>query len=196
MSDRFIFYKISIFYPVIIFSVLISTSVFSQTSFVKKSVNFGMEKAENRDIEAIIIHSTFNNSGGEKYDIDLVIKQFSIYRVCSHYIIGREGTIYKLVDEKDIAFHAGRSSLPNGKTAVNQCSIGIELINSMDDIPTTEQNKALIYLVKDIQNRHKISYILRHSDIAPDRKTDPWNFDWEVFLKNLSNYESLTIPME
>lgn len=164
-------------------------SVFSQNELkiIDKTVNFGMRPAENRTIDAVIVHSVYNASGGEKYDIDLIIKQFSKYSVSSHYVIGRDGTIYQLVKEKDIAFQAGKSSLPDGRTNVNSCSIGIELITTKDslDSPTDLQLKALTALVNNIQSRYKIKYVLRHSDIAPGRKTDPWNMNWEDFLKQL-----------
>ncbi|MDO9153848.1 MAG: N-acetylmuramoyl-L-alanine amidase [Paludibacter sp.] len=178
------------FIAVIICFVLFSSNVFSQLSTIKKTVNFGMIQAKSRSVEAIIIHSTFNNSGGDIYDIDLVIKQFSCYNVSPHYLIGRDGTIYLMVDEKNIAFHAGKSRLPDGNSAVNSCSLGIELVNSFDESPTQEQIQSLIYLVSDIQSRYKIRYILRHSDIAPDRKTDPWNFDWEGFMQEISKNET------
>jgi len=42
-------------------------------------------------------------------------------------------------------------------------------------------------LVKDIKSRYNIKYVLRHSDIAPDRKTDPWNMNWADFLKRIGN---------
>ncbi len=185
-----------IIFSIIIFSVLIPTTVFSQLLVVKKTVLFGMRAAEKRSINTVIIHSTFNNSGGEKYDINLIIKQFSFYNVSSHYLIGRDGTIYQLVDEKNIAFHAGISKMPNGMCGVNNFSLGIEIVTSFEETPTVEQMQSLINLVKDIQKRHKINYILRHSDIAPNRKTDPWNFDWEVFLKNLSDPVTLPITVE
>lgn len=153
---------------------------------IDKTVNFGMRKTENRKISSVIIHSTYNNSGGEKYDIDLIIKQFHRYNVSSHYVIDREGIIYSLVNEKNISFQAGKSSLPDGTTAVNTCSIGIELMCSKEDSPTKEQLKSLINLVKDIQSRYKIQYVLRHSDIAPGRKTDPWNMEWDDFLHDLA----------
>jgi N-acetylmuramoyl-L-alanine amidase len=180
--------KIKLF--IAVFSLSFFT-VHSQTDFkiVDKTVGFGMRKAENRDIDVVIIHSVYNNSGGDKYDIDLVIKLFSRYHVSSHYVIGRDGTIYQLVKEKDISSHAGKSKLPDGRTSVNSCSIGIELITTKDslDAPTENQIKSLTTLVKDIQNRYKIKYILRHSDIAPGRKTDPWNMHWEEFLKGIEN---------
>ena len=160
----------------------------SELKIIDKTVNFGMRPTEKRMIDAIIVHSVYNASGGDKYDIDLVIKQFSHYGVSSHYVIGREGIIYQLVEEKKISFHAGKSSLPDGRTNVNSCSIGIELITTKDslDSPTKYQIKSLTGLVKDIQKRYKINYILRHSDIATGRKTDPWNMDWNEFLKEIS----------
>jgi N-acetyl-anhydromuramyl-L-alanine amidase AmpD len=144
-----------------------------------------MRASQNRDISAIIVHSTFNNSGGDKYDIDLVIKQFSFYQVSAHYVIGRDGVIYRLVQEQNVSFQAGKSELPNANRNVNSISIGIELMTAFDESPTELQIQALTLLVKDIQKRNKIEYVLRHSDIAPGRKTDPWNMNWEDFLKRL-----------
>ena len=160
----------------------------SELKIVEKIVNFGMKTAENRTIDAVIVHSVYNAAEGDKYDVDLVIKEFSHYGVSSHYVIGRDGTIYQLVKEKNISYQAGKSSLPDGRTNVNTCSIGIEIITSKDslDAPTELQIKSLTALVKDIKSRHKIKYVLRHSDIAPGRKTDPWNMNWEDFLERIS----------
>lgn len=154
-------------------------------NIINKKVSFGFAVNSNRNVNSVIVHSTFNNSGGDKYDIDLVIKQFSTYGVSAHYVIGRDGKIYQLVDEKDNSYHAGKSSLPDGTTNVNSCSIGIELMTSYTESPTEEQNKALLSLINNIKKRYSIKYVLRHSDIAPVRKTDPWNFDWDAFKTRL-----------
>ena len=157
----------------------------SDLQITDKKINFGYRTATDRPITNIIIHSVFNNSGGEKYDIDLVIKQFSTYHVCSHYVIGRDGTIYRLTDESNVAYHAGKSQLPNGKSNINSTSIGIEILTSFDESPTENQMVALVQLVRDIKKRSPIEYVLRHSDIAPGRKTDPWNMDWDGFIKQI-----------
>lgn len=169
----------------------ISPTLFASDSLtiINKKVSFGYALNSNRHVNSVIVHSTFNNSGGDKYDIDLVIKQFSGYGVSAHYVIGRDGKIYRLVDEKDNSYHAGKSSLPDGTTNVNSCSIGIELMTSYTDSPTEEQAKTLLALINDIKKRYPIKYVLRHSDIAPVRKTDPWNFDWEAFKKQLTEEE-------
>jgi N-acetylmuramoyl-L-alanine amidase len=173
--------------------ILIANTSFASSQnelkIVDKIVNFGFRPSTLRNIDVIIVHSVYNASGGDKYDIDLVIKQFSYYDVSSHYVIGRDGTIYRLVNEKNVSFQAGKSSLPDGRKNVNTCSIGIELITTNDSIdsPTEPQIISLVALVKDIKNRYKIKYVLRHSDIAPGRKTDPWNMDWEKFQQRLEN---------
>lgn len=150
-----------------------------------RKVTFGYKPASGRAIDAVILHSTFNNSGGEPYDIDRIIAQFARYNVSAHYLVGRDGTVYRLVEEKDVSWHAGKSKLPDGRTAVNASSLGIELVTSYSEAPTADQIKALVLLLKDIKKRHRIRYVLRHSDIAPGRKTDPWNMDWEGFLSAL-----------
>ncbi|MDF2450279.1 MAG: N-acetylmuramyl-L-alanine amidase, negative regulator of AmpC, AmpD [Bacteroidota bacterium] len=181
MIKRFLVFAVS--YSIMSSTVLASDSL----NVISKKVGFGFSPNNNRNINSVIVHSTFNNSGGDKYDIDLVIKQFSNYGVSAHYVIGREGKIYQLVDEKDNSYHAGKSSLPDGTTNVNSCSIGIEIMTSYTESPTPAQNQALVSLIQAIQKRYPIKYVLRHSDIAPVRKTDPWNFDWEAFKTQLEN---------
>jgi N-acetyl-anhydromuramyl-L-alanine amidase AmpD len=162
----------------------------SKLKVIDKTVNFGMRTSPLRNIDVVIVHSVYNASGGDIYDVDLIIKQFSRYHVSSHYIIGREGTIYQLVKEKNVSFHAGKSSLPDGRMGANTCSIGIELVDSTGDAPTELQIRSLTALVKDIKSRYHIKYVLRHSDIAPGRKTDPWNMDWADFLRRIGSPDS------
>ena len=178
-------------FVILITILFVFNSVYAQNELkiIDKTVSFGMRPLENRTIDAVIIHSVYNKTDTDKYNVDDIIKQFTKYHVSSHYMIDRAGKIYQLVKEQNVAFHAGKSVLPDGRTAVNNCSIGIELITSKDslDAPTVNQIQSLVALVKNIKSRYKINYVLRHSDIAPGRKTDPWNMNWEEFLKGISN---------
>ncbi|GAB1417120.1 hypothetical protein MASR2M117_25260 [Paludibacter sp.] len=151
-----------------------------------KFVSFGKKTTENRMIDVIIIHSAYNALGGNIYDVDKIIKQFAKYKVSPHYLIDRQGSVYQMIKEQDIAYHAGKSILPDGGTGVNSRSIGIEIINSLDDSPTAEQMETVTNLVLNIKGRYHIKYLLRHSDIAPGRKTDPWNFDWDSFINKIN----------
>jgi N-acetyl-anhydromuramyl-L-alanine amidase AmpD len=72
--------------------------------------------------------------------------------------------------------------MADGREGVNRFSIGVELINSTIDLPTNAQYDSLSKLIIDIKTRHNIRYVVGHSDIAPDRKSDPWNFDFNKLL--------------
>ena len=113
--------------------------------------------------------------------------------VSSHYLIGdHPAKIYRLVDETRRAWHAGESEW-QGRTWLNASTIGIELVNDgYREAPggrvyqpfSDEQIDALILLLKDIVQRHNLppGSIIGHSDIAPERKTDPGPaFDWRRY---------------
>jgi len=110
-------------------------------------------------------------------------------RVSAHYLIDRDGTIYRLVDERNRAWHAGQSCW-RGVCDINSASIGIELVNtglradgSQPPFPAA-QMKALARLCRDIQSRHDIRHVVGHSDVAPSRKQDPGQvFDWRWLAK-------------
>jgi len=107
-----------------------------------------------------------------------------VAQVSAHYLIEEDGRIHRLVAEQDRAWHAGRAWW-RGETDINSRSIGIELQNPGHEFgyrPFPEaQINALIRLSRDILARHPILPIgiVGHSDVAPDRKTDPGElFPW------------------
>jgi N-acetylmuramoyl-L-alanine amidase len=98
-------------------------------------------------------------------------------RVSAHYVLAEDGTVYRLVPEDRVAWHAGRSHW-RGREALNGSSIGIEIVNlhgDRHDYPDG-QIAALIALCRDIIGRHPAIVprnVVGHSDIAPKRKIDP-----------------------
>ena len=146
-----------------------------------KIVSWGFTKVNNnRSVDTIIIHSSYDASGSNPYSVNGLIQEYKDYGVAPHYLIDRAGTIYRLVDEQNIAYHAGEGQTPDGRTGINNFSIGIELMNTKTDKFTNEQYAALNKLIRDIKSRYKIKYVLGHNQIAPGRKDDPWNFDWKM----------------
>lgn len=124
----------------------------------------------------VIIHDTSND------DIERPLKTLTdtAREVSAHYLIGRDGTLYQLVDENRRAWHAGQSYW-GGLTDLNSASIGIELDNTGDEPYAEPQIDRLIGLLKDLQVRHRIppNNILGHGDVAFRRKVDPgWQFPW------------------
>ena len=98
-------------------------------------------------------------------------------RVSSHFLIRRGGAALQFVACDRRAWHAGISTW-KGMNRCTDFSIGIELMNTKDDKCTGEQYSALKKLIADLKSEYKIKYVLGHNQIAPGRKTDPWNFDW------------------
>ncbi len=73
----------------------------------------------------------------------------------------------------------GLAKCPTEEPGVNNFSIGIEMMNTKNDDYTSKQYSGLNNLIDYLEDQYKIKYVLGHKDISPDRKTDPWNFDWK-----------------
>lgn len=132
-----------------------------------------------RSVDTIVLHSSYNALGGDVYSVDRTIDEYEQYGVGAHYLIDRTGTVLRLVEEANIAYHAGSSKMPDGRKNVNDFSIGIEIIATEESGYTDKQYSAVNSLIADIKTRHKIKSVVGHGDIAPGRKTDPWKFDWK-----------------
>jgi N-acetylmuramoyl-L-alanine amidase len=112
------------------------------------------------------------------------------HEVSSHYLISRAGKIMQLVNDNNIAWHAGFSNWFDFKN-LNKNSIGIELENKghqygYQDFPN-KQIRELIKILKILKKKFKIQNIniTGHSDIAPHRKIDPGEkFPWKKLYKN------------
>ncbi|MCB1680706.1 MAG: N-acetylmuramoyl-L-alanine amidase [Alphaproteobacteria bacterium] len=104
-------------------------------------------------------------------------------KVSAHYLVDTDGQVFDLVPEDKRAWHAGLSYW-HGETDINSYSVGIEMVNPGHELGykpfTSQQMQAVMDLCQGIQSRHKIEYVLGHSDIAPERKIDPGElFPWE-----------------
>ena len=141
-------------------------------------------KTQASRVQFLIIHYTAGN-------FPVSLKTLTEEGVSSHYLVNdNPPTIYRLVDENRRAYHAGVSAW-RGNAQLNSSSIGIEIVNAgrkdgpdgaqWFDYPQA-QIDAVIALVKKIVAEHNIKpeHVLGHSDIAPQRKTDPGpRFPWK-----------------
>lgn len=135
-------------------------------------------------VQYLILHFTWGDYASS-------LKALTEGTVSSHYLVRDNPVgIYGLVDESRRAYHAGASSW-KGQTTLNSASIGIEIVNAGDRLAAQgsdwaeypkAQIDAVVELVKWIVARHEIraDRILGHSDIAPQRKSDPGpRFPWK-----------------
>jgi len=155
--------------------------------------NHNYSPAKSRRVDTIVMHfiSGINVNRNRWDDSALARKILTDNRVSAHYLIARNGTAYKLVDEHNIAWHAGGSIMPtpDNRKNVNRFSIGIEIIATKKSGFTDAQYDTLAKLVSGIKSRYPIRNIVGHDEIAgrravgmglrKDLKEDPGPlFDW------------------
>jgi AmpD protein len=114
-------------------------------------------------------------------------------RVSCHTLIRRDGELVQYVPFHKRAYHAGVSCYQN-RPACNDFSIGIEL-EGTETVPYTDiQYHQLANMVNSLLETYptlSAERITGHSQIAPDRKTDPGpSFDWERFAQSLRARET------
>ncbi|HUI93811.1 MAG TPA: N-acetylmuramoyl-L-alanine amidase [Chitinivibrionales bacterium] len=147
--------------------------------------------------DTIVIHymSAVNVTPARPFSLKRMLKIFCDYGVSSHYLIQRNGVILRLVPEKKKAWHAGGSIMPgrDGREAVNNFSIGIELVATPRSGFTKRQYAACASLCRNIEKRRGKKFIyVGHEDIAgkkavwlglrKDIKRDPGSlFNWNRF---------------
>lgn len=142
-----------------------------------------------RKIDFLVLHHV------EADSVEHAIAQFQQYQVSSHFLIDESGKIFELVDENDIAYHAG-VSFWRGVDGLNATSIGIEFINSAPFSKkfTLAQMHSGVVLCRYLIEKYGIEpeNVVGHSDIAYDRETglldrkqDPSEmFDWQFLAQN------------
>ncbi|MGC1632187.1 MAG: N-acetylmuramoyl-L-alanine amidase, partial [Gelidibacter sp.] len=129
----------------------------------------------------VVIHHTAQDSVGQ------TLKTFTLERtqVSAHYVIGKNGEIYHMLNDFYRAWHGGNSQWGSNND-LNSSSIGIELDNNGFDEFSQLQIQSLINLLKDLKEKYKIpaANFIGHSDIAPTRKNDPnRTFPWKELAK-------------
>ncbi len=148
------------------------------------------DRQEGAVVDTLIIHSMHNPEAKDRFSATSCRTCLEKHGVSTHYIVDRGGTVWRTVPEDKKAWHAGvgRMPAPDGREEVNAFSIGVELAGTEDTNFTEAQYRALALLTKDIMSRHEIKTICGHSDIAPERKTDPWGLDWSRYRHDVSRY--------
>jgi N-acetylmuramoyl-L-alanine amidase len=141
------------------------------------SPNFNARK---RPVGALVLHYT----GMETGEAAIARLRDPAASVSAHYVVKEDGAVLRLVAEDKRAWHAGLG-VWRGETDMNSASIGVEIVNGGHDFglpPFPDvQIAAVISLCRAILVRWDIppAGVIGHSDLAPDRKTDPGErFPW------------------
>ncbi len=117
------------------------------------------DKRRNRDLtDLIILHTSEGNFNGI-YDVK--------EKGSAHYFIDDRGGVHQVIDDDKVAHHAG-TSMWEGRTKLNDSSIGIEMQGSHKKDITAEQYRSLRNLLSKLKRKYGIKdeRILTHSMVS------------------------------
>ncbi len=164
-----------------------------QNSYVNTNTQRGGTETISNSAGTVKVDASSYNSQGQDYrqkfiilhytagNRDSSLKTLTENEVSAHYLVSdnKLEPVYSLVNENKRAWHAGVSDW-KGRNNLNDTSIGIEIVNDGDVsgtfVPYKDfQIKEVAVLVKYLADKYEIpaTNILGHSDIAPQRKSDP-----------------------
>ena len=129
------------------------------------TTNFNLRKPN-----YVVIHHTAQDSTGQ------TLRTFTLPRtqVSAHYVIGRDGRVYHMLNDYLRAWHGGAARWGNN-TDLNSCSIGIELDNNGTEPFAEAQIGSLLKVLAGLRRAYGVpaANFIGHADIAPSRKNDP-----------------------
>jgi N-acetylmuramoyl-L-alanine amidase len=136
------------------------------------TVNFNLRKPN-----YVIIHHTAQHS------TEQTLKTFTLTKtqVSAHYVIGRDGQTFHMLNDYLRAWHGGAARWGN-VTDINSVSIGIELDNDGTEPFQEAQLTSLLRVLGSLKRTYNIpaANFIGHGDIAPTRKSDPSAlFPWQ-----------------
>lgn len=85
----------------------------------------------------------------------------------AHFMIDEQGRLYRIMRHDKVAFHSGRS-MWNGRTGLDACSIGIEVVGTYCGSLTSAQYATLASLLQTLQQSYRVpdDRVLTHSMVA------------------------------
>jgi len=147
----------------------------------------------NQPIVAIVVHGT---GGTDSRD---TLQHGGGRKVSIHRLINKAGKIYKMVGDGSGANHAGAptsSFTINGKTysggQVNRSTLGIELesMQTGRNDYTNPQLEAMGWQIAEWRKLHGPLPILRHADIDPTRRRDPYQLSTQEIEQWAAKYQA------
>lgn len=129
------------------------------------------------------------------------IQDAGALNVSAHFLVDRDGTIYRLMPETTMARHV---------IGLNHVAIGVENVGGTEETPLTDaQLKSNIYLVKYLSNKYPVEHVIGHyeyllfqdhplwlekDDNYRTEKTDPGKGFMEEIRKKISNKRIKPLP--
>ena len=107
----------------------------------------------------IVLHTTEGAAKG-------ALEKLSANGEC-HYVVDTEGRLFSIIDKGRVAYHAGLS-MWDGRTGLDSCSVGIEVVGYHNKAPTAAQYATLKKLLAELKATYRVpdERVLTHSMVA------------------------------
>ena len=169
----------------------------------QEHLNPHFEKRIRKETRFIIVHSTESwlPSALRTLSRGRVRRgRYVTYGGHAHYLVARDGTIYRILDPKYWANHAG-VSMWNGLTNLSDYSVGVEL-EGFHNVPFEEAQYSALRLLlsqlkqryhvadRDVLEHYRVAYSMPnrfHATNARGRKSDPGMENFDRLKAGLSN---------
>lgn len=174
--------------------LLVPPSELADLPFSLEWIPSPYHRTRRQPINTLVFHTTAGS-----FKATIAEFQNSARRVSAHYVVSRDGRVVQMVQESQVANHAGIVTTGPGSrfygTNPNQYSIGLEIENPSiirypSDFPPA-QKTAVLALARDIVRRNRIpvdrDHLVAHSEINPGSREDPGpGFPWSELLAYLA----------
>ncbi len=128
------------------------------------------ERARRARTDFIVLHTT---EGAPKGALTKLRKNGE-----AHYLVNRDGSVFRIVDKDRVAFHAGRS-LWDGKADLDRVSVGIEVVGYHNKKHRPAQITALKELIRQLRGIYGVpaERVLTHAQVAYGRPNRYHRYD-------------------
>lgn len=132
----------------------------------RRIVDYGSRWSRKRPVRPqtryIVLHTT---EGAERGSLAKLSRDGE-----AHYLVGQDGSVFRIVDRTKIATHAGRS-MWEGRVNLDEHAVGVEVVGYHDRVPGRRQLAALKELIRQLQSLYNVpdERVLTHSMVAYGR---------------------------
>ncbi|MBX2810481.1 MAG: N-acetylmuramoyl-L-alanine amidase [Myxococcales bacterium] len=144
---------------VLLMTLSASLPASNDIQFINRGSPWTKQRAFREHTRYIILHTT---EGAERGALEKLSREGE-----AHYLVRRDGVIYRIVHHRRIATHTGLS-MWEGITDLDNYALGVEIAGYHDSPPTPKQLVALKELLRQLQSIYDIPdyRVLTHSMVA------------------------------
>jgi len=140
--------------PLLLLGVLVAQTAVAALQYKDRFSPWNTKREARRETRYILLHTTEGAGKG-------ALEKLHRYGE-AHFMVDTDGVVYRLIDRRRVAMHAGRS-MWEGRTSLDDYTIGIEVVG-YHNRPIT---KAQIAALRELLEQLKVAYGIPDQNVIP-----------------------------